>query len=128
MFARVLVLVAIVNRTLLAPLFAVMAGVVGAIAARTAGGRCGRPKRPRRQEPVQSDREAAKFGALFAVVPSAVKIVQENFLPGGLYAVAALAGLTDIDAITLSRRSSHGAATRTSPWWPSSSRRSRTRW
>ena len=45
----------------------------------------------------------------------AVNIVQENFPPGGLYAVADLAGLTDIDAITLSRRSSHGAATRTSP-------------
>ena len=32
----------------------------------------------------------------------AVKIVQEHFPPDGLYAVAALAGLTDVDAITLS--------------------------
>jgi uncharacterized membrane protein (DUF4010 family) len=32
----------------------------------------------------------------------AVKIVQENFPPTGLYAVAAIAGLTDVDAITLS--------------------------
>ena len=32
----------------------------------------------------------------------AVKIVQEHFPPSGLYAVAALAGLTDVDAITLS--------------------------
>ena len=46
--------------------------------------------------------EAAKFGALFAVVLLAVKIVQEHFPPSGLYAVAALAGLTDVDAITLS--------------------------
>ena len=47
-------------------------------------------------------RAAAKFAALFAVVLLAVKIVQEHFPPSGLYAVAALAGLTDVDAITLS--------------------------
>lgn len=46
--------------------------------------------------------QAAKFAALFAVVLLAVKIVQEHFPPSGLYAVAALAGLTDVDAITLS--------------------------
>ena len=45
---------------------------------------------------------AAKFGALFALVLLAVKIVQAHFPPSGLYAVAALAGLTDVDAITLS--------------------------
>jgi uncharacterized membrane protein (DUF4010 family) len=45
---------------------------------------------------------AAKFAALFAAVLLAVKIVQEHFPPDGLYAVAALAGLTDVDAITLS--------------------------
>jgi uncharacterized membrane protein (DUF4010 family) len=45
---------------------------------------------------------AAKFGALFAVVLLAVKIVQENFPPSGLYAVAGLSGLVDVDAITLS--------------------------
>ena len=32
----------------------------------------------------------------------AVKIAQENFPPNGVYAVAAVAGLTDVDAITLS--------------------------
>jgi uncharacterized membrane protein (DUF4010 family) len=36
------------------------------------------------------------------VVLLAVKIVQQHFPPSGLYAVAALAGLTDVDAITLS--------------------------
>jgi uncharacterized membrane protein (DUF4010 family) len=45
---------------------------------------------------------AAKFAAFFAVVLLAVKIVQENFPASGFYAVAALAGLTDVDAITLS--------------------------
>jgi uncharacterized membrane protein (DUF4010 family) len=43
-----------------------------------------------------------QFAALFAVVLLAVKIVQQHFPPDGLYAVAALAGLTDVDAITLS--------------------------
>jgi uncharacterized membrane protein (DUF4010 family) len=45
---------------------------------------------------------AAKFAAFFAVVLLAVKIAQQNFAASGLYAVAALAGLTDVDAITLS--------------------------
>jgi uncharacterized membrane protein (DUF4010 family) len=46
--------------------------------------------------------EAAKFAAFFAVVLLLVKFVQ-IYLPGkGLYTVAALAGLTDVDAITLS--------------------------
>jgi len=31
-----------------------------------------------------------------------VKIVQQHFPPSGLYAVAALSGLVDVDAITLS--------------------------
>jgi uncharacterized membrane protein (DUF4010 family) len=45
---------------------------------------------------------AAKFAVLFAVVLLAVKFVQAHFPPSGLYAVTALAGLTDVDAITLS--------------------------
>jgi uncharacterized membrane protein (DUF4010 family) len=45
---------------------------------------------------------AAKFGALFAVILLAVKIVQQTMPPSGLYAVAALSGLVDVDAITLS--------------------------
>jgi uncharacterized membrane protein (DUF4010 family) len=45
---------------------------------------------------------AAKFAAFFAVVLLVVKFVQ-MYAPGrGLYMVAALAGLTDVDAITLS--------------------------
>jgi len=45
---------------------------------------------------------AIQFALLFAVVLLVVKVVQRN-LPGqGYYVVAALAGLTDVDAITLS--------------------------
>ena len=46
--------------------------------------------------------QAAKFGLLFAVILLVVKIVGDLDLPGGLYVVAALAGLTDVDAISLS--------------------------
>ena len=46
--------------------------------------------------------EASKFGAFFAVVLLAVKFVQIRFPGEGLYMVAGLAGLTDVDAITLS--------------------------
>jgi len=45
---------------------------------------------------------AAKFGAFFAVVLLVVKLVQAHFPGEGVYLVAALAGLTDVDAITLS--------------------------
>lgn len=45
---------------------------------------------------------AIRFAALFAVVLLAVKLVETYFPASGLLAVAALAGLTDVDAITLS--------------------------
>lgn len=47
-------------------------------------------------------RAALVFGALYAVVLLAVAIVREYFGSAGLYVVAVLSGLTDMDAITLS--------------------------
>ena len=46
--------------------------------------------------------QATKFGLLFVMILLVVKIVGDLDLPGGLYVVAALAGLTDVDAISLS--------------------------
>ena len=46
--------------------------------------------------------QATKFGLLFAAILLVVKIVSDLDLQGGLYVVAALAGLTDVDAISLS--------------------------
>jgi uncharacterized membrane protein (DUF4010 family) len=46
--------------------------------------------------------QAVKFGLLFAVILLLVKIVGDLQRPEGLYLIAALAGLTDVDAITLS--------------------------
>jgi uncharacterized membrane protein (DUF4010 family) len=109
MFVRVIVLVAVVNRALLTQVlvpFAVMAVVAGGFAALLyfrGGSKDGTAAKGSLtvQNPF-SLTAAAKFAALFAVVLLAVKIVQEHFPPSGLYAVAALAGLTDVDAITLS--------------------------
>lgn len=125
MFIRVLVLVAVVNRALLMPLlvpFVVMAAVVAGSAAwlyysdgspdkgaRTKGAlnKGTRTKETSNQGDIAgrnpfSLTAAAKFAALFAVVLLAVKIVQQTMPPSGLYAVAALSGLVDVDAITLS--------------------------
>jgi uncharacterized membrane protein (DUF4010 family) len=46
--------------------------------------------------------EAAKFAAFFAVVMLVVELVQNRFSGQGMYALAALAGSTEVDAITLS--------------------------
>ncbi len=45
---------------------------------------------------------AIKFAALFAVILLVVKIVPQFFKSQGMYLVAALAGLTDVDAISVS--------------------------
>ncbi len=46
--------------------------------------------------------KAATFGLIFAVILLVVKIVEERFSSQGLYLVSILAGMTDVDAITLS--------------------------
>jgi uncharacterized membrane protein (DUF4010 family) len=110
MFGRILVLVAVVNRALLAPIlipFGVMGLIVGAFAAYyyLSDGQAksyGNAKSDLKVANPFSLTEAAKFAAFFAVVLVAVKIAQENFSAGGVYAVAGLAGLTDVDAIALS--------------------------
>jgi uncharacterized membrane protein (DUF4010 family) len=45
---------------------------------------------------------AAKFAAIFALVLLVVKLAQIHAPDRGIYFVAALAGTTDVDAITLS--------------------------
>lgn len=46
--------------------------------------------------------EAAKFAVFFAAVMLIVKVVQHRYPGEGLYALAAIAGLTEVDAIALS--------------------------
>ncbi len=109
MFVRVLVIVGVVNRTLLGPLlvpFVAVAAVAAGAAALLFYRRSMKARPANAQKDIHvanpfSVASAAKFAAFFAVVLVA-KIAQEHFSSGGVYAVAALAGLTDVDAITLS--------------------------
>jgi len=110
MFVRVLVEVAVVNRILLGRLvvpLSVMGLLTLALAAvfyrrsQTISG-AGASTSPVPLKNPFSLTSAIQFALFFALVLLVVKQVQEN-LPGrGLYVVAALAGLTDVDAITLS--------------------------
>jgi uncharacterized membrane protein (DUF4010 family) len=114
MFGRVVVEVAVVNRALLpALLIPILAmGVAAAIGAGWLLTRGGGQKRATGGDvPLKNPfslTAAIRFGLLFAAVLLVVALVQ-HYLPGrGLYAVAALAGLTDVDAITLSMASCAG--------------------
>jgi uncharacterized membrane protein (DUF4010 family) len=106
MFGRVLVLVLAVNVGLVYPLlppFAVM-GLVTLLAAWLLYRRSGATAGPQ-DVPLKNPfslTAAAKFAAVFAAVLLLVKLTQFYFPGGGVYIVAALAGLTDVDAITLS--------------------------
>jgi len=106
MFVRVIVEVLVVNRALLGQVlvpFATMA--LTAAAAALYLRRRGRSHEPTAGVPLRNPfslRAAAKFAAFFALVLLVVKLVQ-TYAPGrGVYFVAALAGTTDVDAITLS--------------------------
>jgi uncharacterized membrane protein (DUF4010 family) len=117
MFGRVVVEVAVVNRALLPPLLVPILSM-GVAAAVGAGwllmrGGSGEPRKGS-DVPLKNPfslTAAIRFAALFAAVMLVVALVQ-HYLPGrGLYAVAALAGLTDVDAITLSMASCAGDGT-----------------
>jgi len=106
MFVRVIVEVLVVNRALLGSVllpFAAMAGAatVAALYLRSKAN----PDEQVAGVPLTNPfslRAAAKFAAFFALVLLVVKVVQ-TYAPGrGVYFVAALAGTTDVDAITLS--------------------------
>jgi uncharacterized membrane protein (DUF4010 family) len=60
------------------------------------------PAPPVDREPPSTLKSAVVFGLLYAVVLVSVAAVRQHFSEGALYAVAALSGLTDVDAITLS--------------------------
>jgi uncharacterized membrane protein (DUF4010 family) len=106
MFGRVLVLVLAVNIGLVYPLllpFAAM-GLLTLLAAWLLYRRSGASAEPG-DVPLRNPfslTAAAKFALVFAAVLLLVKVTQFYFPDGGVYIVAALAGLTDVDAITLS--------------------------
>lgn len=106
MFVRVLLMVLIVNRALfsrLAMSFVLMAAVAAGVA--WLMHRRGADSRQSGGVPLSNPfslTAAMKFAALFAVVLLMVALVQRYLPPEGIYLVAALAGTTDVDAITLS--------------------------
>ena len=107
-FVRVAVLVAVVHPPLLRALIGTLGAMAGitAVAALWSLRRAGSvapstgPGVPLRNP--FSLLAATKFGLLFAVVLVLVTLVQRHFPGGGTYLVAALAGSSDVDAITLS--------------------------
>lgn len=110
MFVRVVLTVAIVNRALVAHVLVPFIAMALS-AAVTAGifywrGLAAHARLEQKAElPVQNPFSLAasvQFGALFAAVLLVINFAQQYAPGGGVYAVAALAGLTDVDAITLS--------------------------
>jgi uncharacterized membrane protein (DUF4010 family) len=104
-FVRLLVEIAVAagDRFLeLAPPLAAMLGVTVLLAlAAWLAGRREKAEPPEPANPAQL-KSALVFGALYAAVLLAVAFAQERFGTAGLFTVAALSGLTDMDAITLS--------------------------
>jgi uncharacterized membrane protein (DUF4010 family) len=109
MFARVLVISFAVYPALLRELavpmavmgLACLAGAGGLLIRRHANGATGKSGEITVTTPFTLT-QAAKFGLLYAAILLVVAIVADQDIEGGLYVVAALAGLTDVDAITLS--------------------------
>jgi uncharacterized membrane protein (DUF4010 family) len=104
-FGRVLFEVAVAAPSVLpgvAPPLLVMTGVVAALAWAALRRSHREAPPPVDHEPPSTLRSAIAFGLLYAVVLLAVAAVREHFGEGALYGVAALSGLTDVDAITLS--------------------------
>ena len=108
MFGRVVIEVFVVNPALLGrvlPPFLAMGLVAAGCAAWLIKGSGQEPDRGVKNVPLRNPfslTAAAKFAAFFAAVLVVVKLAQQYFPTSGLYAVAALAGLSDVDAITLS--------------------------
>ena len=104
-FARVLVEVAVVAPSLLAsiaaPLGAMMLFMAATSAVAVLEGRSALAS-PDETAPPSDLKAAVVFGALYAAVLFGVAIVKNRFGDAGMYVVAAMSGLTDMDAITLS--------------------------
>ena len=107
MFARIAAIVAVVHRPLLATLWLPL-GAMGAVTFAVALAAYLRRGTARELAPVVPLKNpfrltaSIRFALVFALVLVLVEFVRRELPSGGVYAVAALAGLTDVDAITLS--------------------------
>jgi uncharacterized membrane protein (DUF4010 family) len=104
-FARVLVEIAVAAHgsfLALAPPLAAMLGVAAGLAALAwLIDRRATEEPPAPGNPAEL-RSALFFGAIYAAVLLAVAFARDRFGTAGLYTVAAISGLTDVDALTLS--------------------------
>jgi uncharacterized membrane protein (DUF4010 family) len=105
-FARVIVLAAIIHAPLAIQML-VPFGAMALVTVATALWLLRRSQAAAAAAPVSLKNpfslvSAIKFGLLFAGVLLVMTIVQQRFPSGGTYVVAALAGTSDVDAITLS--------------------------
>jgi uncharacterized membrane protein (DUF4010 family) len=113
MFGRVIVEVAVLNQDLLGLLWlplaaAMVAGLVFCVGYYFA-------QRTREESDVELSNPfelgpAIKFGILYAVVLIVAKVAQYYFQDAGVYVASAVAGLSDVDAITLSMAELAGTA------------------
>jgi uncharacterized membrane protein (DUF4010 family) len=104
-FGRVLFEVAAVAPAALpqvAPPLLVMTAAIAVLAWMALARSRREPAPPRDQQPPSTLTSAIAFGLLYTLVLLAVAAARRHFGEGALYAVAAVSGLTDVDAITLS--------------------------
>jgi uncharacterized membrane protein (DUF4010 family) len=80
----------------------VMTGVIAVLAWMALARSRREPAPPQDQKPPSTLGSAIVFGLLYTIVLLAVAAARQHFGEGALYAVAAVSGLTDVDAITLS--------------------------
>ena len=105
LYVRVLILIgAVASKSFLqiAPPLAVMfvaCAIIAGLASRLAGKHTSKMPPPENPAELKS---ALVFGALYAVIIFAAAAARDRFGASGLYTVAVLSGLTDMDAITLS--------------------------
>jgi uncharacterized membrane protein (DUF4010 family) len=104
-FARVIVELAVVAPGILSQAAPPLGAMLVLMALLSAGtfflSRAAGDQMPEQENPAEL-KSALIFGAIYAVVIFAVAAAKEYFGTSGLYAVALLSGLTDLDAITLS--------------------------
>jgi uncharacterized membrane protein (DUF4010 family) len=104
-YARVLVEIAVVARPVFARLAAPLGVMLGAAALVSVFVWLGSRRAPARLPPQENPVElqaAITFAVIYAIVSLAVAAAKHYFESAGIYAVAAISGLADMDAITLS--------------------------
>jgi uncharacterized membrane protein (DUF4010 family) len=104
-FIRVIMEIAVVapgSFTAIAPPLIVMLGTLALLSAIAWRGAANAPGPTTEYEPGADLKAAIMFGLLYGAVLFAVAAAREHLGEQGLFAVAALSGLTDMDAITLS--------------------------